>query len=141
MDLLRNETEVNATAKYWSKTQTLELTHVENNTGYSLQLDEKEVIKLIIKVKNFDKKYEKQFHFGTTNPKNVYVPVTHLFMSALLVKGKDNLRIDDTRYLILFKPICLFILVNDFIRRRVGIPFFQGFSLMSLCGPWLLCQA
>ena len=101
--MLKNEQVKISTAKFYSNQKVLELINVETETPYILKQDGKNMLKLITVLTSNRNQFTQIINVTSdSSPQNVSFSVSQRFLSYLLVKGIENLKIDDFR-LIIFK--------------------------------------
>ena len=106
--MLKNEQVKNSTAKFYSNQKVLELINVETETPYILKQDGKNMLKLITVLTSNRNQFTQIINVTSdSSPQNVSFSVSQRFLSYLLVKGIENLKIDDFRLIIFRKVSCL----------------------------------
>ena len=106
--MLKNEQVKISTAKFYSNQKVLELINVETETPYILKQDGKNMLKLITVLTSNRNQFTQIINVTSdSSPQNVSFSVSQRFLSYLLVKGIENLKIDDFRLIIFRKVSCL----------------------------------
>ena len=99
--LKNNQVENNSYAIYHSNQKVLELINVEIETPYILKQDGKNMSKLITVLTSNRNQFTQILNVTSdSSPQNVSFSVSQRFLSYLLIKGKENLKIDDFRLMI-----------------------------------------
>jgi len=99
-DMLKNnQVENNSYAIYNSSQNVLELINVETETPYILKQDGKNMSKLITVLTSNRNQFTQILNVTSdSSPQNVSFSISQRFLSYLLIKGIENLKIDDFRY-------------------------------------------
>ena len=108
-DMLKNpQVENYSYAIYHSNQKVLELINVETETPYILKQDGKNMSKLITVLTSNHNQFTQILNVTSdSSPQNVSFSVSQRFLSYLLIKGKENLKIDDFRLIIFFSLFSL----------------------------------
>ena len=76
----------------------LEVFNVEKDRGYALKIDGEDNFKFVVSTSHFEEKYDRNISVGDELPRNVSIDVPLKFLSTLLVKGLEDLKINKYKY-------------------------------------------
>ena len=97
-DMLKNELVKNSTAKFYSNQKVLELINVEKEVPYILKQDGKNMSKLVTVLTSNRNQFTQVVNVTSdSSPQNVSFSVSQRFLSYLLNRGIEHLKIDDFR--------------------------------------------
>ena len=101
--LKNNQVENSSYAIYNSSQKVLEMINVETETPYILKQDGKNMSKLITVLTSNRNQFTQILNVTSdSSPQNVSFSISQRFLSYLLIKGIENLKIDDFRLIIFF---------------------------------------
>ena len=105
-DMFKNELVKNSTAKFYSDQKVLELINVEKEVPYILKKDGRNMSKLVTVLTSNRNQFTQIVNVPSdSGPQNVSISVSQRFLSYLLNRGIENMKIDAFRLIIFGKPL------------------------------------